>query len=190
MQAEVKNGNGRIYPKDVLFEATKPLFKSIKENKLMGELNHPSQNSHMINPANAAIAITELTFSGTDVLGKAKVLKSVPSGRIVHGLLSEGVVLGVSSRGFGEVKRNSQGVSVVQSPLVLKTVDVVTDPSAPDAYVNAVMENREWVYEEGVLIEREKQIKALINENVRHKEDTRKTFNQILSIILNSKSTV
>lgn len=186
MQAEVLNGNNRIYPKRVLSEAVDKLQIEITKNKLLGELNHPDTNSSQINPDRACIKIQKLYQEGNNVMGRAKVMKSLPCGQIVHGLLSEGVTLGVSSRGFGSVKRDKSGVAIVESPLVLKTVDVVTEPSAPDAYMTAIMENREWVYENGVLIEKEKEVKALINENARKNVDVAKTFSKILNMIVNN----
>lgn len=182
MQAEVVNGNRRIYPKEVLYKATDQLQKQIKANKLFGELNHPETNSNMLNPDRACVKITELTYEGNNIMGKAKVMKDVPCGAIVHGLLKEGIVIGVSSRGFGEVKRNEQGIAVVQAPLILKTIDVVSEPSAPEAYMTAVMENKEWVYANGVLVE--KDVKDIINQGTRKNKSNKQIFEQIIAHVI------
>lgn len=188
MQAEVINGNKRIYPKDVLYEAVNMLLPDIKLNRLVGELNHPKEDSAQINPDRACIKIESLTNDGNNIMGRARVMKSVPCGALVHGLLSEGVSLGVSSRGFGSAKRDSKGIAIVESPLVLKTIDVVTEPSAPDAYMTAIMENREWVYENGVLINKEDAVKKLINEDTRKNIDVNETFIKILNMIIDKNA--
>lgn len=186
MQADVVNGNRRLYPKDVLFESLKPLKEEIKKNTLMGELNHPDENPDKINPDRACIKITELKEDGSNVMGKAKVMKSVPCGALVHGLLSEGVVIGVSSRGFGDVEKKNGYVEVLK-PLVMRTIDVVTNPSAPEAYMNAVMEGKEWVYANGVLVEKEKDIKKIINESVRKNININEQFIKIIDMIAENK---
>lgn len=184
MQAEVVNGNKRMYPKKVLHEAVKRIMPQIQNNRLLGELNHPKEKSSEINPERACIKVEHLSIDGANINGRAKVLQNLPCGRIVHGLLQEGVSLGVSSRGFGDTTRNKDGIAVVNDPLILKTVDVVTDPSAPDAYVTAVMENREWVYEDGFLVAKEQDIKKLINEQARKGRAIDETFKKIVNIIV------
>ena len=98
--------------------------------------------------------IKELKEDGKNFVGKAKVMDT-PNGNIVKSFINEGVKLGVSSRGMGSVKTNKEGVNEVQSDFVLSTVDIVADPSAPDAFVNGIMEGKEWVWENGVIKERE-----------------------------------
>lgn len=180
MQAEIKNRNGRIYPKEVLFESTNRLKKDIPSG-LLGELEHPTSNGGVINWQRAAMKITDLWEDGTNIMGKARVSTNLALGGLVMGVLREGVKIGVSSRGFGTVKE-SKGVNIVQSPFYLKTVDIVTTPSAPDAIMNAVMESKEWIYENGMLIERE--AKALVNESVRKRIPSEVVFDKIINMIV------
>jgi hypothetical protein len=98
--------------------------------------------------------IKELKEDGTNFIGKAKVMDT-PNGKIVKNFISEGVKLGVSSRGMGSLKANKKGVNEVQGDFVLSTVDIVADPSAPDAFVNGIMEGKEWVWENGVIKEQD-----------------------------------
>jgi hypothetical protein len=162
IQTEVVNRNGRKYMKEhVSGEIAKYTIDKINSGRALGELNHPAHPE--VNPERAAIKIVSLTETGNDYIGKAKVLEKVPMGAIVGGLIREGVKLGVSSRGLGTL-RQMDGFKIVEKDFRLMTAaDVVSDPSAPDAFVTAVMENREWVWENGNLIEREVEIKSIIN---------------------------
>lgn len=148
MQAESKNRNGRIYPRDVMETAVnKYVTEQVATGRAVGELNHPDGPS--INLGKVSHRITELKWDGNNVIGKALVLDT-PMGQIVKGLVEGGVQLGVSSRGMGTlVQRN--GVNTVGRDFVLATVDIVQDPSAPEAFVNGIMEGVEWIWDNGIL---------------------------------------
>ena len=148
MQAEQENRNKRIYPKNVLSEATAKYVKEqVKTGRAVGELNHPE--GPQINLDKVSHRITSLKFEGNDVVGKALILDT-PMGKIVKGLVEGGVKLGVSSRGMGSlVQRN--GVNMVGNDFILSTVDIVQDPSAPEAFVNGIMEGVDWVWDNGIL---------------------------------------
>jgi len=153
MQADIKNQNGRVYPKEVLQKEVKNFNdKFVKEGRALGELGHPA--GPVINLDRVSHVIKDLTQEGSNFIGKAKVMDT-PNGRIVKNFISEGVKLGVSSRGMGSVKTNKEGVNEVQKDFVLSTVDIVADPSAPDAFVNGIMEGKEWIWENGVIKERD-----------------------------------
>jgi hypothetical protein len=145
MQGDIKNRNGRMYPKDVLAkEAARYNKEYIQKNKAYGELGHPQGPT--INLERVSHMIKELTPDGSNFMGKAKVLDT-PYGNIVKNLIDEGAQLGVSSRGMGTLKDN-RGSQEVQSDFMLSTAaDIVADPSAPEAFVNGVMEGVEWVYD-------------------------------------------
>ena len=153
MQSDLKNQNGRIYPHAVLKKEVNNFNnKYVAEGRALGELGHPM--GPVINLDRVSHVIKELTEDGKNFVGKAKVMDT-PNGKIVKNFISEGVKLGVSSRGMGSVKTNKKGVNEVQSDFVLSTVDIVADPSAPDAFVNGIMEGKEWVWENGVIKERD-----------------------------------
>jgi len=142
MQSDIKNQNGRVYPFSVLQNEVKNYNdKFVKESRALGELGHPSGPT--INLDRVSHIITELYEEGRNFIGKAKIMDT-PNGKIVKNLIESGVRLGVSSRGLGSVKANRQGVNEVQKDFVLSTVDIVSDPSAPDAFVNGIMEGREF----------------------------------------------
>tara|TARA_S200002703_G_scaffold31202_2_gene27175 strand:- start:8395 stop:9039 length:645 start_codon:yes stop_codon:yes gene_type:complete len=148
MQAEKMNRNKRIYPKEVLAEATaKYVREQVKTGRAVGELDHPE--GPQINLDKVSHKITELKFEGNNVVGKALILDT-PMGKIVKGLIDGGVKLGVSSRGMGTVEQKD-GKTYVKDDYMLSTVDIVQDPSAPAAFVDGIMEGVEWVYESGVL---------------------------------------
>ncbi len=148
MQAEKMNRNKRIYPKEVLAEATAKYVKEqVKTGRAVGELDHPE--GPQINLDKVSHKITELKFEGNNVVGKALILDT-PMGKIVKGLIDGGVKLGVSSRGMGTVEQKD-GKTFVKDDYMLSTVDIVQDPSAPAAFVDGIMEGVEWVYESGVL---------------------------------------
>lgn len=152
MQSDIGNRNGRIYPKSVMEREVEKYNKEyIKENRAMGELNHPL-NRVSVDPREASHLITELKMNGTDVYGKAKVLNT-PCGKIVKALMDEGVKFGVSSRALGSLKKRDDGLNEVQSDFSLRTIDIVSDPSAPAAFVSSVMENKEWVQVDGEWVE-------------------------------------
>ena len=153
MQSDIKNQNGRVYPHAILQKEVKNFnTKYVNEGRALGELGHPM--GPVINLDRVSHVIKELKEDGTNFIGKAKVMDT-PNGKIVKNFISEGVKLGVSSRGMGSLKANKKGVNEVQGDFVLSTVDIVADPSAPDAFVNGIMEGKEWVWENGVIKEQD-----------------------------------
>jgi hypothetical protein len=145
MQGDIKNRNGRIYPSATLENEMKRYQKDFIETKrALGELGHP--DGPQINGDRVSHLITDMRREGNDFYGKAKIL-STPMGEIVKSLLDEGVKIGVSTRGLGSVKAGRDGVMEVQKDFHLSTVDIVTDPSAPNAFVNGIMENVEYYYD-------------------------------------------
>ena len=142
MQSDIQNQNGRVYPYSVLQKEVKNYNnKFVKESRALGELGHP--DGPTINLDRVSHIITELYEDGKNFIGKAKIMDT-PNGKIVKNLIESGVRLGVSSRGLGSVKANKSGVNEVQKDFVLSTVDIVSDPSAPEAFVNGIMEGREF----------------------------------------------
>jgi hypothetical protein len=142
MQSDIQNQNGRVYPFSVLQKEVKNYNKKfVQESRALGELGHPSGPT--INLDRVSHIITELYEEGKNFIGKAKIMNT-PNGKIVKNLIESGVRLGVSSRGLGSVKANKSGVNEVQKDFVLSTVDIVSDPSAPEAFVNGIMEGREF----------------------------------------------
>jgi hypothetical protein len=148
MQSDTVNRNGRVYPRAILEgEVDRYSKKYVKENRALGELNHPSGPT--VNLDKVSHLITDLRMEGKDVRGKAKLLET-PCGIIAQNLLEAGVKLGVSSRGMGSLKEN-RGYKEVQKDFMLSAVDIVADPSAPNAFVNGIMEGVEWVWDNGIL---------------------------------------
>jgi hypothetical protein len=148
MQAEKKNRNGRVYPKQILFDAVeKYVIEQVNNGRAVGELDHPE--GPQINLDKVSHKITELRFDGDNVVGKAQILNT-PMGKIVEGLIEGGVKLGVSSRGMGTVE-NKQDATYVNDDYILATVDIVQDPSAQGAFVDGIMEGVEWIWENGIL---------------------------------------
>ena len=154
MQSDIKNQNGRVYPHAVLKkEVSNFNNKYVKEGRALGELGHPM--GPVINLDRVSHVIKELKEDGKNFVGKAIVMDT-PNGKIVKNFISEGGKLGVSSRGMGSLNTNKKtGVNEVQKDFVLSTVDIVADPSAPDAFVNGIMEGKEWVWENGVIKEQD-----------------------------------
>ena len=147
-QTDTKNRNGRVYPKAIMEKAVAKYDKEqISKNRAVGELNHPEGPT--VNLDKVSHLIKELKFEGKDVVGKAQILDT-PMGKIVKGLLDGGVQLGVSTRGMGSLE-NRNGAMQVRDDFILSTVDIVQDPSAPEAFVNGIMEGVEWVWNNGVL---------------------------------------
>ena len=148
MQANQKNRNGRIYPKDVMVEAVNKYdTEQVSKGRAVGELNHPEGPT--VNLDKVSHKIESLNWKGNDVVGKATILET-PMGKIVKGLLDGGVSLGVSTRGMGSLK-NGNDAMIVQKDFMLNAVDIVQDPSAPSAFVNGVMEGVEWVWNNGII---------------------------------------
>ena len=147
-QADKKNRNGRVYPKPILEKAVNKYVKEqVKTHRAVCELNHPEGPT--VNLDKVSHLITDLKFEGTNVVGKAQVLPT-PMGKIVEGLLEGGVQLGVSTRGMGSLVQKN-GAMEVGKDFILSTVDIVQDPSAPEAFVNGVMEGVDWVWNNGIL---------------------------------------
>ena len=153
MQADVKNRNGRVYPMDVLEkEVNRYNKKFINEDRAFGELGHP--DGPTVNLERVSHMVTELYPDGKNFIGEAKILKT-PMGEIVKNLMDEGAKLGVSSRGMGSLDQRN-GANYVRNDFYLATAaDIVADPSAPNAFVEGIMEGKEWVWIHGSLIESE-----------------------------------
>jgi hypothetical protein len=152
MQAEQKNKNGRVYPKQILAkEANRYVTEYVNKNRALGELNHPTGPS--VNLDRVSHKVTWLYENNNDFYGKAKILDT-PCGQIVKNLMSEGVKLGVSTRGMGSLEKRG-GINVVKEDFMLAAIDIVADPSAPNAFVNGIMEGREWVWDNGLLKEQQ-----------------------------------
>ena len=151
MQADIKNRNGRIYPMEVLDEEVKNYNKKfIKQNRAFGELGHP--DGPTVNLERVSHMITSLEPDGKNFIGEAKIMDT-PMGKIVKNLMDEGAKLGVSSRGMGSLKQKG-GANVVSDDFYLATAaDIVADPSAPNAFVEGIMEGKEWVWNNGALVE-------------------------------------
>ena len=147
-QADQKNRNGRVYPKAIMENAVnKYVQEQVSKKRAVGELNHPEGPT--VNLDKVSHLITDLKFEGNNVIGKAQILDT-PMGKIVKGLLEGGVQLGVSTRGMGSLEQKN-GVMYVKEDFILSTVDIVQDPSAPDAFVNGIMEGVDWVWNNGIL---------------------------------------
>ena len=153
MPANVKNRNGRVYPKEILQKEVKRYETNyIKQKRAFGELGHP--DGPTVNLERVSHMITDLKQSGNDFVGKAKIMDT-PYGKIVKNLIDEGARLGVSSRGMGSLKPVGRDIQQVQDDFYLATAaDIVADPSAPAAFVNGVMEGKEWIWDNGILDER------------------------------------
>ena len=153
LQAEIKNKNGRVYEKDILDnEVRRYNAEFINKKRAFGELGHP--DSPTVNLERVSHMITKLYPDGSNFIGEAKIMNT-PYGKIVKGLIDEGAQLGVSSRGMGSLQTRG-GVNYVGRDFYLATAaDIVADPSAPDAFVEGIMESKEWVWDNGVLVERD-----------------------------------
>jgi len=179
MQAEQPNRNGRIYRKNILEKEVDRYQQLISEKRALGELGHPANPS--INLDKVSHLITNLRFEGNDVIGRAKILDT-PMGKIAKNFVEEGVRLGVSSRGLGSLKMNKEGVNEVQDDFHLATVDIVADPSAPQAFVQGIMEDASWLYVEGkgwVL----EQIKNEIKQHKLTEEKKLQLFSKFITLI-------
>jgi len=181
MMAEVKNRNGRIYPAEVLFKEMKRYNENyVAKNRAFGELGHPEGPN--INLERVSHMITELKQDGNNVWGKAKIMDT-PYGQIVQNLINNGAQLGVSSRGMGTLEEKN-GTKVVKDDFYLATAaDIVADPSAPEAFVQGIMEGKEWIWESGVLKEKAlNEIKRNIKSSSSKKLDETKlkAFNKFL----------
>jgi len=149
LQSDIKNRNGRVYPREILVREVNRYNKEfVQKNRAFGELGHP--DGPTVNLERVSHMVKSLTADGTNFIGEAKIMDT-PYGKIVKGLIDEGAQLGVSSRGMGSlIQRN--GVNYVKDDFYLATAaDIVADPSAPDAFVEGIMESKEWVWDNGVL---------------------------------------
>ena len=153
LQGEIKNRNGRMYPMQTLArEVGRYNENFVEKGRALGELGHP--DGPTVNLDRVSHKIVSLKESGNNFIGKAKIL-STPMGKIASNLLGEGVKLGVSSRGVGSLNKTNEGYSVVGEDFTLATAaDIVADPSAPDAFVDGIMEGKDWVWDGGILRER------------------------------------
>ena len=152
MQASKKNRNGRVYPSEVLMKEAKRYQKEyVNQGRAMGELGHPEGPT--VNLERVSHLVESLKQDGNNIIGKAKILET-PYGKIVKNLMDGGVKLGVSSRGMGTLKQVN-GINEVQKDFMLSAIDIVADPSAPDAFVNGIMEGKAWIWDNGLLKEQD-----------------------------------
>jgi len=184
LQGNIKNRNGRMYPMETLRkEVSRYNENHIQSGRALGELGHPEGPT--VNLDRVSHKIVSLRENGSNFVGKAKLL-STPMGKIASSLVEEGVKLGVSSRGVGSLKMTREGINVVGSDFMLATAaDIVADPSAPDAFVEGIMEGKEWVWDGGILREKyaEKTYKQINTLTDQKKLDEQKLnlFNDFLS---------
>ena len=152
LQGNIQNRNGRMYPMETLRkEVARYNESNITSGRALGELGHP--DGPTVNLDRVSHKIVSLKESGSNFIGKAKIL-STPMGKIAESLISEGVKLGVSSRGIGSLRPSREGVNIVGEDFMLATAaDIVADPSAPDAFVEGIMEGKDWVWDGGILRE-------------------------------------
>lgn len=187
IQSNIKNRNGRIYPKDLVRrEVGRYVMEKLDRNQAVGELNHPKTDPS-INYERVTHRYLWLKEDGDNWIGRAQVAHKTPMGSIVAGLMECGVVMGTSTRARGTTKL-FEGVQVVQNDFRLITAgDIVSDPSAPEAFLTNLMEGKEWVWANGVLIEKEREIKSHVNKLARTRqlnEDSMKgLFNLVMSQI-------
>ena len=184
LQGELKNRNGRMYPISTLSKEVNRYCETfVNKGRALGELGHP--DGPTVNLDRVSHKITSLVQEGNNFRGKAQIL-STPMGKIASSLLDEGVKLGVSSRGVGSLQTTSEGCKIVGEDFQLATAaDIVADPSAPDAFVNGIMEGKEWIWEGGILREQlaertEKAINTLVDQR-QLEEKKLELFNNFLS---------
>ena len=168
LQGDICNRNGRMYPMETLSREVKRYTESfVNKGRALGELGHP--DGPTVNLDRVSHKIVSLTCEGSNFRGKAQLLDT-PMGKIAQSLIGEGVCLGVSSRGVGSLKMTNEGHKIVGEDFMLATAaDIVADPSAPDAFVQGIMEGKEWIWEGGILRERlaestKRRINTLIDE--------------------------
>ena len=170
LQGEIKNRNGRMYPMETLRrEVSRYNENHVQAGRALGELGHP--DGPTVNLDRVSHKIVSLKESGSNFVGKAKILNT-PMGKIASSLIEEGVKLGVSSRGIGSLRTTKEGTNIVGDDFMLATAaDIVADPSAPDAFVEGIMEGKEWVWEGGILREKyaeqtKRRINTLVDQKV------------------------
>lgn len=186
LQSECVNRNGRLYPYQIMEREVKRYIENyVNKGRALGELGHP--DGPTVNLDRVSHQITCLEWSGKNVMGKAKLLET-PMGKIAKALIGEGVCLGVSSRGVGSLAENNRGYKEVGEDFMLATAaDIVADPSAPDAFVQGIMEGKEWVWDGGVLREKaaeqtRRKIDALVDQRVLE-EYKLSLFNEFLNTL-------
>jgi len=184
LQGDIKNRNGRMYPMETLSREVGRYNETfVKKGRALGELGHP--DGPTVNLDRVSHKITSLVQEGSNFRGKAQILNT-PMGKIASSLLDEGVMLGVSSRGVGSLRTTNEGHKVVGEDFMLATAaDIVADPSAPDAFVQGIMEGKEWVWQGGILREQlaertQKRINTLVDQR-RLEEHKLNLFNDFLS---------
>ena len=184
LQGNIKNRNGRMYPMETLRrEVSRYNENHVVSGRALGELGHPEGPT--VNLDRVSHKIVSLKESGSNFVGKAKIL-STPMGKIASSLISEGVKLGVSSRGIGSLKMTREGINVVGEDFMLATAaDIVADPSAPDAFVEGIMEGKEWVWEGSILKEKfasdaKRRINTLVDQK-RLEENKLGLFNEFIN---------
>ena len=184
LQGNIKNRNGRMYPLDTLRKEVERYNESnIVSGRALGELGHP--DGPTVNLDRVSHKIVSLRESGSNFIGKAKILNT-PMGKIASNLIEEGVKLGVSSRGIGSLKPTKEGFNVVGEDFMLATAaDIVADPSAPDAFVEGIMEGKEWVWEGSILREKlasdtQRRINTLVDQK-RLEENKLNLFNEFIN---------
>tara|TARA_B100000945_G_scaffold148700_1_gene119131 strand:- start:380 stop:1024 length:645 start_codon:yes stop_codon:yes gene_type:complete len=182
LQSELKNRNGRMYPFSVLEkEVNRYNEEYVKTNRALGELGHP--DGPTVNLDRVSHRITSLTAEGNNFIGRAQILDT-PMGKIAKSLLDEGVKLGVSSRGMGSIDKREDCNVVMDDFMLATAADIVADPSAPDAFVNGIMEGKEWAWDNGILKETKvAKYQQYMNESTRRnlEERTLRVFNDFLT---------
>ena len=182
LQSELKNRNGRVYPFSVLEkEVNRYNEEYVKTKRALGELGHP--DGPTVNLDRVSHRITDLRAEGNNFMGKAQILDT-PMGKIAKNLLEEGVQLGVSSRGMGSIDKREEANYVMDDFMLATAADIVADPSAPDAFVNGIMEGKEWVWDNGILKESKvAKYQRYMSESTRAEleERTLKVFENFLS---------
>ena len=181
LQSELRNRNGRVYPFGVLEkEVNRYNEEYVKTKRALGELGHP--DGPTVNLDRVSHRITELRSEGNNFIGKAQILDT-PMGKIAKNLLDEGVQLGVSSRGMGSIDKREDANYVMDDFMLATAADIVADPSAPDAFVNGIMEGKEWVWDNGIIKEVEvNELREEIERAKRHELAEKKAavFNKFL----------
>jgi hypothetical protein len=184
LQGDICNRNGRMYPMETLSREVKRYTESfINKGRALGELGHP--DGPTVNLDRVSHKIVSLTAEGTNFIGKAQLLET-PMGKIAKSLIGEGVCLGVSSRGVGSLKMTNEGHKIVGEDFMLATAaDIVADPSAPDAFVQGIMEGKEWIWDGGILREKlvestKRRINTLVDQR-KLEEHKLNLFNEFLS---------
>ena len=184
LQGDIKNRNGRMYPMSTLAREVNRYNETfVQKGRALGELGHP--DGPTVNLDRVSHKITSLVQEGSNFKGKAQILNT-PMGKIASSLLGEGVMLGVSSRGVGSLREDRSGAKIVGEDFMLATAaDIVADPSAPDAFVQGIMEGKEWIWEGGILREQlaentKRRINTLVDQR-RLEEHKLNLFNEFLS---------